>query len=94
MCKFWLQIDLNTQLTRFQDRESDEDKQWKITPDDWRNRDKWPQYEVAVNEMLQKTNTAAAPWTVVEANNKQYARLKVLHTVIHAIEQRLGSERE
>lgn len=86
LCKFWLHIDPDTQLTRFRERESTEDKSWKITSDDWRNREKWPQYAVAVDEMLQKTNTAYAPWTVVEANNKQYARLKVLQTVIHAVE--------
>jgi len=92
--KFWLQIDNATQLSRFKDRETAPDKQWKITAEDWRNREKWPQYEVAVNEMLQKTNTAAVPWTVVEANNKQFARLKVLHTVIRAIEERLEEEKE
>lgn len=93
LCKFWLQIDSAAQLTRFQEREADPEKQWKITEEDWRNREKWPSYEIAVNEMLQKTNTAYAPWTVVEANNKQYARLKVLQTVIQAIEQRLEAEK-
>jgi len=93
LCKFWLQIDSDTQLTRFRDRENTPDKQWKITDEDWRNREKWPRYEEAVNEMLQKTNTAFAPWTVVEANNKQFARLKVLETVIHAIEERLDDEK-
>lgn len=94
LVKFWLHIDPQTQLTRFTDRETTPEKQWKITPDDWRNREKWPQYAAAVDEMLQKTNTAAAPWTVVEANNKQFARLKVLHTVIQAIEARLKEEEE
>jgi polyphosphate:AMP phosphotransferase len=94
LVKFWLHIDSETQLTRFHDREHSPDKQWKITEDDWRNRDKWPAYAVAVNDMLQKTNTAAAPWTVVEANNKQYARLKVLQTVIHAAEVRLEAEKD
>lgn len=94
LVKFWLHIDQETQLTRFNDRQSAPDKQWKITEDDWRNRDKWPAYAVAVNDMLQKTNTAAAPWTVVEANNKQYARLKVLQTVIRAAEARLEAEKD
>ncbi len=94
LVKFWLHIDQDTQLTRFNDRQSAPDKQWKITEDDWRNRDKWPAYAVAVNDMLQKTNTASAPWTVVEANNKQYARLKVLQTVIRAAEARLEADRE
>lgn len=86
LCKFWLHIDPETQLSRFRDRENTEDKSWKITSDDWRNREKWPEYAVAVDEMLQKTNTVHAPWVVIEANNKQYARLKVLQTVIHAVE--------
>ncbi len=94
LCKFWLHIDKDTQLSRFQDRETLPDKQWKITEEDWRNRGKWDEYETAVNDMLQRTNTAAAPWTVVEANNKQYARLKVLHTVIRAIEEKLDEEKE
>ena len=94
LCKFWLQIDRDTQLARFNDREASPDKQWKITEEDWRNREKWPQYEEAVGDMLQKTNTAYAPWTVVEANNKQFARLKVLETVIHAVEKQLGCEEE
>ena len=94
LCKFWLQIDPDTQLVRFNDREASVDKQWKITDEDWRNRSKWPQYETAVNDMLQKTNTAYAPWAVIEANNKQYARLKVLHTVIQAIEARLAEDAE
>ena len=92
LCKFWLQIDSATQLVRFNERQGSPEKQWKITDEDWRNRAKWPQYEAAVNEMLQKTNTAAAPWTVVEANNKQFARLKVLQTVITAVERRLEQD--
>ncbi len=93
ICKFWLHIDTDTQLARFHDRESDPEKQWKITDEDWRNREKWPLYEEAVNDMLQKTNTAFAPWTVVAGNNKQYARLKVLQTVINTIETRLQNDK-
>lgn len=93
ICKFWLHIDMDTQLARFRDREADPEKQWKITDEDWRNREKWPLYEEAVNDMLQKTNTAFAPWTVVAGNNKQYARLKVLQTVINTIEARLQNEK-
>ena len=89
LVKFWVQIDQKEQLRRFHEREKDPHKQWKITDEDWRNRKKWPQYEVAVNEMLQRTSTAAAPWTVVESNCKLYARVKALDTVIRAIEQRL-----
>ncbi len=92
LCKFWLQIDEEEQLTRFDDRAADPEKQWKLTDEDWRNRDKWPQYEQAVDEVLQRTHTAHAPWTVVEANNKKYARIKVLRTVINAIEKRLQQD--
>ncbi len=87
--KFWLQIDPDEQLKRFVARRDDPQKQWKITDEDWRNREKWPQYEEAVGEMLKKTHTHSAPWIVVEANDKQYARIKVLRSVIAAIEERL-----
>ena len=91
LVKFWVQIDQKEQLRRFREREKDPHKKWKITDEDWRNRKKWPQYEVAVNEMLQRTSTAAAPWTVVESNCKMYARVKALDTVIRAIERKLSS---
>ena len=87
--KFWLQIDSDEQLRRFTDRQNTPEKQWKITDEDWRNRDKWPQYEVAVNEMLQLTSTQQAPWVIIESNDKKYARLKVLETVIDAMEKKL-----
>lgn len=83
--KFWLHIDRDEQLRRFRDREEKPYKQWKITPEDWRNREKWDQYEIAAAEMIQRTSTAYAPWTVVESNNKLYARIKVLKTCIEAI---------
>ncbi len=92
--KFWLQIDAEEQLRRFQDRQNDPQKQWKITEEDWRNRDKWPAYETAVNEMLERTHTPHAPWVVVEANNKRFARLKILHAVIEAMEQALEEHEE
>ena len=87
LCKFWLHIDQDEQYKRFKERENDPDKEWKITEEDWRNREKWPAYEAAVNEMLIRTSTDYAPWTVVEANSKYYARIKVLKTVINAIEK-------
>ena len=87
--KFWVQIDKDTQLKRFEDRQNDPDKQWKITDEDWRNREKWDLYEQAVDEMLQKTSTEYAPWILVEGNDKKYARLKVLRTVRKALERRL-----
>ena len=87
--KFWVQIDKDTQLERFTLRQNTKEKQWKITPEDWRNREKWDLYEVAVDEMLQKTNTAYAPWYILESNDKKYARIKALKIVIEAIEERL-----
>lgn len=85
--KFWLQIDQDEQLKRFTDRQNTPEKQYKITDEDWRNREKWPKYEVAVDEMLQKTNTADAPWVIVESVDKRYGRLKVLNAVIDVIEE-------
>ena len=87
--KFWLHIDPDEQLRRFRDREDTPEKRYKITDEDWRNREKWPEYETAVDEMLQRTSTEYAPWIVVEGNDKKYARLKVLRTVRKALEARL-----
>lgn len=87
--KFWLQIDKDEQERRFRNRMETPEKQWKITDEDWRNRAKWDEYERAVDEMLVRTSTTYAPWTIVEANSKQYARVKVLETVVNAIEERL-----
>jgi len=84
--KFWLHIDEEEQLRRFQDREATLHKQWKINDEDWRNREKREQYQIAVDEMLFRTNTSYAPWTIIEANCKLYARIKVLKTVIKAVE--------
>lgn len=87
--KFWLQIDPEEQLRRFEARQNTPEKRYKITEEDWRNREKWPAYQVAVDEMLQKTSTERAPWIIVEGNDKKYARLKVLRTVRRALEARL-----
>ena len=87
--KFWVQIDKETQLERFKDRENTPEKRWKITDEDWRNREKWDMYEDAVNEMLQKTSTESAPWYILESNNKYYARIKALKTVIKRLEKAL-----
>ncbi len=92
--KFWLQIDKDEQERRFKARQENTEKQWKITDEDWRNREKWDQYETAVNEMLIRTSTPDAPWVVVEGNNKYYARVKVLETVADAIEKRLEEEKK
>ena len=87
--KFWMHIDKDEQERRFRERQENPEKQWKITDEDWRNREKWDQYEDAVNEMLLRTSTDYAPWVVVEGNDKYYARVKVLKTVVDAIEERL-----
>ena len=91
--KFWMQIDKDEQERRFTERQQNPDKQWKITDEDWRNRAKWDQYEVAVDEMLVRTSTTYAPWIIVEANSKYYARIKVLKTVVDAIEQHLKTHK-
>lgn len=87
--KFWLHIDKDEQLRRFNARLNNPHKVWKITEEDWRNREKWDSYKVAVDEMLKKTNADYAPWTVVEANNKYYARIKVLKKIVETLEERL-----
>ncbi len=87
--KFWLHIDKEEQERRFRERENTPEKQWKITDEDWRNRAKWDLYEKAVDEMIVRTSTEDAPWIVVEANSKYYARIKVLETVVNALEKRL-----
>lgn len=86
LVKFWLHIDQAEQGRRFEERMATPEKQWKITEEDWRNREKWAQYEEAVDEMFLRTSTQQAPWTIVEANSKYFARLKVLERVIQAIE--------
>ncbi|MDR3321493.1 MAG: phosphate--AMP phosphotransferase, partial [Synergistaceae bacterium] len=88
--KFWLQIDDNEQLARFNERKENPEKNWKITEDDWRNREKWPKYEESAEEMMLRTSTTFAPWTIVEANDKLYARVKVLKKAVEAIEKALS----
>jgi polyphosphate:AMP phosphotransferase len=88
--KFWIHIDQDTQLQRFNDRQNTPEKQWKLTEEDWRNREKWPQYEEAVDEMLEKTSTENAPWHIIESNDKKYARIKTLKLLIRALEKACG----
>lgn len=85
--KFWVHIDKDTQLERFTERQNTPEKQWKITDEDWRNREKWDAYEQAVNEMLQKTSTAYAPWHILESVDKKYARIKALKIVIQELKK-------
>ena len=89
LVKFWLEIDQEEQLKRFTAREADPHKQWKMTSEDWRNREKWDLYRQAIDEMLNRTGTRDAPWTVVESNDKYYSRIKTLRTVISSIEELL-----
>lgn len=90
--KLWLNIDKEEQLRRFNERENNIEKKWKITDEDWRNREKWDLYETAVNEMIVKTSTMNAPWIVVEGNSKYYARIKVLESVVQALEERMKNK--
>lgn len=88
--KFWVQIDKDTQLQRFNDRQNNLEKQWKITEEDWRNREKWDLYEEAIDEMLQKTSTTFAPWHILESVDKKYARIKALKIIIEELEKVLN----
>ena len=90
LVKFWLQISKDEQLRRFKEREKIEYKHYKITAEDWRNREKWNAYRQAVVDMLQNTSTTYAPWTIVEANDKLWARIRTLRTIVEAIEDGLG----
>lgn len=87
--KFWIHISKEEQLLRFESRATDKLRSWKLTDEDWRNREKWDTYETAVNDMLLKTSTIHAPWTVVEGNSKDYARVKVLRTVVEKLSHEL-----
>jgi polyphosphate:AMP phosphotransferase len=87
--KFWLSISQEEQLQRFKEREKVGFKRFKITDEDWRNRDKWSEYEKAVCDMIDRTSSEIAAWTLVEANDKYYARIKVLKTVCERIEKAL-----
>ena len=90
ICKFWLHITKEEQLRRFKGREIDPYRSYKLTDEDWRNRAKIPEYTGAVEDMVMRTSTPHAPWTVIEANNKYYARLKVVETTVEYIENRLN----
>jgi polyphosphate kinase 2 (PPK2 family) len=89
LAKFWLHISPEEQLRRFREREKIAHKRYKIGPDDWRNRQKTPAYELAVDEMVARTSTASAPWTLIAANDKYHARLSVLRTMCDALEKSL-----
>lgn len=88
--KFWLQISQEEQLKRFEERQEISFKRFKITEEDWRNREKWDAYQIAASDMVDRTSTGHAPWTLVEANDKNHARIKILKTLCDALEDRLG----
>ena len=92
--KFWVQIDNQTQLERFTDRQNTPEKQWKITDEDWRNREKWDLYVDAINEMLQKTSTVTAPWYILESVDKKYARIKALQIVVDELNKACKNKKE
>jgi AMP-polyphosphate phosphotransferase len=88
--KFWLQISEAEQLRRFEEREKSPFKKWKITPDDWRNRKRRKQYEVAAEEMFERTDTAVCPWHIISGEHKWWARIEVLKAVVKRVEAALG----
>ena len=96
LVKFWLHITPDEQLQRFKEREQIPYKAWKLTDEDWRNRDRWGEYELAVNDLVERTSTRQAPWTLIEANDKRYARIEVLRTLCERLETALagGSKSE
>jgi polyphosphate kinase 2 (PPK2 family) len=92
LVKFWLHISRDEQLRRFEQRERTGFKRYKITGEDWRNREKWDEYECAACDMIDRTSTEIAPWTLVEANDKYYARIRVLKTLCKSIERALKAK--
>ena len=92
--KFWLHISQEEQLRRFEDRGDNEYKSYKLTDEDWRNREKWDAYREAVVDMLRYTSTTYAPWTIVEGNDKRWARIRTLRATCEAIENGRASRRE
>ena len=92
LVKFWLHITPDEQLRRFKEREQIVYKAWKLTEEDWRNRERWADYELAVNDLVERTSTQQAPWTLIEANDKHYARIEVLRTLCERLEKALASQ--
>jgi polyphosphate:AMP phosphotransferase len=92
LVKFWLHFSPEEQLRRFEEREKIPYKMYKITPEDWRNRTRWNAYRAAVAEMIERTSTSYAPWTIVEAEDKLWARVRTLSTMVEALEARLEKQ--
>jgi AMP-polyphosphate phosphotransferase len=90
LVKFWMHLSPEEQLRRFRARDEDPLKRWKLTGEDWRNREKWDEYTAAVEDMLERTSAPGAPWVVVEAEDKRWARVRVLETTVEHIERGLA----
>jgi len=90
LVKFWLEVSPEEQLKRFEARAKDPLKQWKLTEEDWRNREKRPAYDAAVEDMVRRTDTGWAPWCLVEGDSKRWARVKVVETVVARVEEALA----
>lgn len=87
--KFWVHISKEEQLKRFEARQDDPYRSWKLTGEDWRNRDRWEAYQQAVEDMLLKTSTLGCPWTVVEGNDKNWSRVRILKTLVDTVSRGL-----
>jgi polyphosphate:AMP phosphotransferase len=90
LVKFWLQISKDEQLRRFKEREETPYKRWKLSEEDWRNRERWDDYSLAAHEMIQQTSVMKSPWILVESENKMYARIKALNAICEALEKAVG----
>ena len=91
LIKFWMHVSDEEQLKRFEARRGDPLKSWKLTDEDWRNREKRKQYTMAIEDMLERTSTDVAPWHLVEGDSKRWARVKVVETVCERIERAVGA---
>ena len=90
LLKFWMQITKDEQLRHFREREQTPYKRWKLTDEDWRNRERWDEYEIAAHDMVERTSTSVAPWHLIPSNDKSWARVEVLRRICEALEARLG----
>jgi polyphosphate kinase 2 (PPK2 family) len=87
--KFWIHVSKEEQLARFEARQNTPHKRWKITDEDWRNRERWDDYWNAVSDMIERTSTVRAPWTIISGNDKRFARVQALQTVVEHVTERL-----
>lgn len=92
LVKLWFHISSSEQLRRFEGRREAAHKRWKLTDEDWRNRERWDEYELALEDMIRKTSTHRAPWTIVEGNDKNWARIKAQRTIAETIDRFLDKK--